>query len=139
MMDTKFEKEGRVFNFSIDSDSENICDASEKISGFCSDNGLSTKQTMSLQLALEEIMTLIVSVNKNRGSNIASFELRAYSIEDVHGVRIRYAGIEFDPFNDADETDDMNMGIMMVKKIVEHIDYRRTFGVNNLSVILKEK
>ena len=155
-MDMSLEKSGNVLNFSVSSVAEEICSASERIRGFCAANGMDGKKTMRLQLALEEIMTLITQVNEGMEEGLLKFDLRAYSLQGVAGIRIRYAGLEFNPFQRGkekktllvqgdsdfalqDEEDELYMGISMIQKMVEEILYQRTFGVNTLQVIMKEE
>jgi Na+-driven multidrug efflux pump len=139
LMDTSLERTGQVLNFSVDSDVAQICDASVRIMEFCKTNGMDVRKTMCVQLALEEIMTLITKVNEQGGGEALSFDLRAYSLEDVTGIRIRYAGKEFDPFRAEGTDEDLYMGIRMIKKMVESTTHRKTFGVNTLQVILRKE
>lgn len=154
-MDLSLEKSGNVLNFSVSSAAEDICSASERITDFCAANGMDKKRTMRIQLALEEIMTLITQVNKEMDKGLLQFDLRAYSLQGVAGIRIRYAGLAFNPFQRMkeknpllvqgnsdfalqDEEDELYMGISMIQKMVEEIHYQRTFGVNTLQVIMRE-
>ena len=122
----------------------------KRIRGFCAANGMDGKKTMRIQLALEEIMTLITQVNEGMGEGLLKFDLRAYSLQGVSGIRIRYAGLAFNPFQrikkgDSDfimqnkEEDELYMGISMIWKMVEDIHYQRTLGVNTLQVIIREE
>lgn len=138
MMDLSLEKSGNVLNFSVSSFTEEICSASERIRGFCAANGMDRKETMRIQLALEEIMTLIAQVNEGMEEGALKFDLRTYSLQGVAGIRIRYAGIAFNPFQKRKEDDELYMGISMIQKMVEEIHYQRTFGVNTLQVLLRE-
>lgn len=138
MMDLSLEKSGNVLNFSVSSFTEEICSASERIRGFCASNGMDRKETMRIQLALEEIMTLIAQVNEGMEEGALKFDLRTYSLQGVAGIRIRYAGIAFNPFQKRKEDDELYMGISMIQKMVEEIHYQRTFGVNTLQVLLRE-
>ena len=138
MMDLSLEKSGTVLNFSVSSFTEEICSASERIRGFCASNGMDRKETMRIQLALEEIMTLIAQVNEGMEEGALKFDLRTYSLQGVAGIRIRYAGIAFNPFQKRKEDDELYMGISMIQKMVEEIHYQRTFGVNTLQVLLRE-
>ena len=150
LMDMSLEKSGNVLNFSVSSVAEEICSASERIRGFCAANGMDGKKTMRLQLALEEIMTLITQVNEGLEEGLLKFDLRAYSLQGVSGIRIRYAGIAFNPFQRGkgenipfvqggqDAEDELYMGISMIQKMVEEIHYQRTFGVNTLQVLMRE-
>lgn len=138
LMDLSLEKSGNVLNFSVSSALEEICSASERITGFCAANGMDGKKTMRIQLALEEIMTLIAQVNEGMEEGLLKFDLRAYSLQGVAGIRIRYAGLEFNPFRSMKEDDELYMGISMIRKMVEEIHYQRTFGVNTLQVVMRE-
>ncbi len=78
LMDTSLERKGEVLNFSVDSDAENICSAAEQIKDFCAHNGMDSRQTMRIQLAMEETMTLISQENQKDSSAALNFDLRAY-------------------------------------------------------------
>ncbi len=136
-MDTSLEERGSILNFSVGSEPSEICSASEKISSFCENNGMDMKTTMRVQLAMEEIMTLISSVNDEEVRKNLSFDLRAYHIDGLTGIRIRYMGKDFNPFIIDPENEDLYMGIMMLKNMVSHM-YMRTFGVNSLQISIRK-
>ena len=141
MMNLERERSGQVLNFSLDSNVEEIVRASEQISEFCAANGMGTKETMRLEMAMEEVMTLIRQVNEDRGEHNLHFDLRAYSMQGVKGVRIRYSGAAFNPFSFSPavaDMEDMYMGVRMIQKMVELVTYQRTFGVNTLQILLSE-
>ena len=142
MTDLEDERNGKVLNFSLGADMAEIVSASERISAFCAQNGMSAKQTMRLEMSMEEVMTLICQVNGESGVQDLKFDLRAYSINEVSGIRIRYSGIAFNPFRfsarPGNVEDDMYMGVRMIKKMVEMVNYQRAFGVNTLQILLKE-
>lgn len=138
LMNMEMEKNGRVLNFSVDAQNENICMASERISEFCSQNGMSVKETMRIQLAMEEVMTLIVSKNQSSDTmKSLSFDVRVYAVSGVTGIRIRYGGSAYNPFLENQE-EELYIGIEMIQKMLEDIIYQRTFGVNTLNLLLKE-
>ena len=130
--DMSLENSGRVINFSLSGDTEGICLACEKITGFCEDNGMNTKQTIRISLAMEEMMTMITK--ENSGSDI-NFDIRVFVLDDSTGIRIRYDGIDFDPLS-FDDDDDKYMGIMMIKKLVRSTVYKRVLGLNTLIILL---
>ena len=136
------EKSGKVLNFSVSADVDEIVSASERIGGFCENNGMSVKETMRLEMSMEEVMTLIREVNASEGGQSLRFDLRAYSVNGVRGIRIRYSGIPFNPFcftpGAGGIEDDMYMGVRMIRKMVEMVNYQSAFGVNTLQIILKE-
>ncbi len=141
MTDLDNEKSGRVLNFSVSADVDEIVSASERISEFCAMNGMSVKETMRLEMSMEEVMTLIRQVNADKGIRNLRFDLRAFSVSGVRGIRIRYSGIPFNPFNISAKAgiveDDMYMGVRMIMKMVEMINYQSAFGINTLQIILK--
>ena len=134
----KHEISGQVINFSVENNKEEICHASEKISEFCSLNGLNPKETMRIQLAIEEALVLISDINAKVSEDIAGFDIRAFLTEDIKGVRIRYDGLDFNPFGGSLEGNDY-MGIKMISELLETSVYKRTFGVNTLILLLKDK
>ena len=142
MTDREDEKNGRLLNFSVEAEVDEIVSASQRISEFCAVNGMSVKQTMRLQMSMEEVMTLIRQVNEAKDIRNLKFDLRAYAVNGVRGIRIRYSGIDFNPFHFSQEAvdaeEDMFMGVRMIKKMVEMVNYQRVFGVNMLQIILKE-
>lgn len=147
LMDHTLEEAGQVINFSVQGKEEDICDASSKITVFCEENGMLPKQVMRVSLAMEELMTLILSVNREKG---VEFDLRVYSLEGVIGIRIRYSGREFNPLcrtEDRGQTSenalkkeagnyDMYMGIRMIEDMVEAAMYQRTFGMNTIQIYI---
>ena len=141
MMNLENERSGRVLNFSVGADVREIVSASERISGFCERNGMNERYTVRLEMSMEEVMTLICQVNERNGVRNLQFDLRAYSVNHVQGVRIRYNGIAFNPFAFAPEEvvgADEFMGVRMIWKLVEMVGYQRAFGVNILQIVLKE-
>ena len=142
MTDLENERSGRVLNFSVGADVEEIVSASERISAFCAQNGMDARQTMRLEMSMEEVMTLIRQINGEKGVQDLKFDLRAFSVNEVNGIRIRYNGVAFNPFQfsstNGDIEDDLYMGVRMIRQMVEMVNYQRAFGVNTLQVLLKE-
>ncbi len=141
MMDLDNERNGRVLNFSVDANLDEIVTASERISEFCAANGMDARETVRLEMSMEEVMALIRQVNDQADIQTdLKFDLRAYSKNGVSGIRIRYSGIPFNPFcfsPEEDVGDDMYMGVRMIRKMVEMVNYQSAFGVNTLQILLK--
>ncbi len=135
LMDQTLEKAGQVINFSMISDNEKICEASERITDFCQENGMQAKQVMRVSLALEEMMTLITSINDPQR---ILFDIRVYAVSSEIGIRIRYNGKKFNPLSSEDGEDDdmLYMGIRMLQRLVKKVDYLDTFGMNTLLIVL---
>ena len=143
MTNLENEKSGKVLNFSVSANVDEIVSASERISEFCAANGMSLKETMRLEMSMEEVMTLIRQVNAEKSVQNLHFDLRAYAVGGIRGIRIRYSGISFNPFSFSAGTenpeDDAFMGVRMIKKMVEMVNYQTAFGINTLQIILKEE
>ena len=134
LLDRSLEKEGSVLNFSVFGSVEEICTTSERLSDFSLGIGMGAKEAMSLGLAVEEIMTLIVDVNEKTPIR---FDVRMFAVHDVIGLRVRYGGREFNPFSTDHETgDERFLGAELISGIAEHVLYQRTFGVNTVQILL---
>ena len=55
MTDLAHERNGQVLNFSVSADVDEIVSASERISAFCAINGMSARETMRLQMSMDDI------------------------------------------------------------------------------------
>ena len=135
------EKEGRYISFSVENIQEKATEAAAKISDFCEENNLSTKQTMLISMSVEEIITLII--NNSNSNKSFSLSVRLFLLDSVVILRIRNTGEKFDAieYYKANIADDIEKSLEVIglKYIVESanvIYYRETFGVNNLVVIL---
>lgn len=136
LMDRTLEKAGRVINFSMVSDTEKICGACEQITSFCEANGMKAGQTMRVSLALEEMMTLVATVNSPRE---ILFDIRVFAVREETGIRIRYNGKPYNPLAAERETgdgDELYMGMRMLQKMVAQVEYQNTFGANTLLILL---
>ena len=132
------ETNGKVLNFSVEPDKEKICNACEQITDFCQNNGLTMKETMKVQLAVEEALVIILDINNNEKEPFDGFDIRAFILDNVSGLRIRYNGLDFNPFDGQMDSTDY-MGIKMIHDMLETTVYKRTFGVNTLILLLKDK
>ena len=133
-MDTTLQKSGRVINFTLPNSLEKICNASERISDFCNENGMDKKEYMKIRLSMEELMTLITKVN---GETSVTFDIRVFALPEVIGIRIRYNGEAFDPVHSERHEADEFMGIRMIEKIVKKIVYHKVFGANTLLILIR--
>ena len=134
LMDTTLQKSGRVINFTLPNSLEKICNASERISDFCNENGMDKKEYMKIRLSMEELMTLITKVN---GETSVTFDIRVFALPEVIGIRIRYNGEAFDPVHSERHEADEFMGIRMIEKIVKKIVYHKVFGANTLLILIR--
>ena len=132
LLDDYLERNQKVLDFSIVPDTENICQASEQIKEFCEANNMDRKQTMRLGLAIEELMTVLAQMN----DNLESVDLRAFALDDCTGIRIRYAGKRYNPFED-EEDEDFMMGIVMLQKMAEVVHYTYSLGMNTMNILFE--
>lgn len=144
LLDTEAEREGSFVCFSVENRPEAVVECAEKITEFCERNGLAPRRSMAISLSLEEMLTSICQ--HSLGSRALKMSVRILILRDVAVLRIRNQGAEFNPIRYCeqkraevggalDQLDD-SMGIQMIVKLADVVDYRRTFGVNNLTIIL---
>lgn len=135
LLDDYLEREQKVLDFSIEPDPENICYASENIKEFCENNELDKKQAMKLSLAIEEILTVYAQKNHS----LSSVDMRAFVIQGSIGIRIRCAGVRYNPFaSNLEDGDDFLMGVTMIRKMSEVINYNYLLGTNNLLILFEQ-
>lgn len=157
LLDRRFEDEGRSISFSVHSRLEEILDASQRISAFCDENELDPQRSMLISLSLEEMLVSI------KDHSFPADETQDISIRilitpgetpEAPGtiLRIRCSGIPFNPIDyyerrrqDAAGTGDAlelldslddSLGIAMISASASLVDYKTTFGVNNLTIVL---
>lgn len=135
LLDDVLEREGRVMNFSVQGTEEAICRASGSITDFCEKNEMAAKQTMAISLAIEELLTVIAG--RNPGVLI-DFDIKAFSLQGVMGIRIRYGGVAYNPMglDPLEEESDVYMGIRITRKMAEEIVYQQAFGTNSLQIFV---
>lgn len=133
LMDRSLERSGQVINFSVAGDAADICEASEQIAGFCRENHLAPRQVMRFSLAIEEVMTGIVRVN---AGSAVRFDVRAFSVQGRMGIRMRYDGQPYNPFDSRNAQDEAYLGIQLITGMMEQVVYQRTFGVNTMQLLL---
>ena len=133
LLDRSLEEEGRVINFSVEGDTEDICDASRRISEFCEENDMNVRQVMRISLAIEEIMTMIVQENS---PGHVSFDVRVFFLQQEMGIRISYDGREYDSFGLHAKGDMQYLGVDLIANMMRSVVYQRTFGVNTLQLLL---
>lgn len=139
-MDRFLEETGKVLNFSVENNADQICEASERISEFCNENGLSSSSTMTIKLSIEEMLTAISDINERHGNkNTIQYDLRAYSVSGLQGLRIRYNGIYINPFIEENYEKDSFLGVHMITKLVKDYGYYKVMGSNMVTLLLEVK
>jgi Na+-driven multidrug efflux pump len=139
LLDREAEKNGTYKSFSVNNTLESITQSSAGITEFCELNDMSRKLTMSISLAIEETLVVIRSHCLPEDDR-ETMNVRILITDEIVILRIRHGGKLFNPVdyaNRADEIQKMDvMGIKMILALAEKIDYRNTFGINNITILL---
>jgi Na+-driven multidrug efflux pump len=158
LLDRRYEEDGRYISFSVHSTVEEIMDASRRISGFCEENHLDPERSMRISLSLEEMLMSIKDhcFAQDEGQDINVRILIAPGDDGKESIvlRIRCSGTPFNPIayyeqhrrerseGELDQLDDLldglddSLGIAMIVSTASMVDYKTTFGVNNLTIHL---
>lgn len=160
LLDRRYEEEGRFISFSVHTVLDEILDASQRISAFCVENRLDPERSMLISLSLEEMLVSIKEhcFLENEGETF-SIRILITPGEDPDKpeiiLRIRCGGSPFNPIDyyerhraeaasagGLDELDglleglDDSLGIAMIVAAAPVVDYKTTFGVNNLTIVI---
>lgn len=145
LLDRTYEDKGKYLSFSVPNKIEEAVDASIKINAFCKENQLDGKTAMMLSLSLEE-MLIIIFDHCFEDKEIQYVDIRIFVIPGTVVLRMRNGGKIFDPvlyYEKKKEqagsgvlTDD-SLGIRLIVKKADQVSFNRTFGVNNLTIVIK--
>lgn len=149
LLDTSREGEGEI-SFSVRNTMEDVMFASNKITEFCESSGITAKKTMQVSLAIEEMLTVIITycIPKEHLEMSASSRQTEQFI-DIRIMRtgedvllcIRNSGKIFDPVRfyeenrENEEMEDEVLGIKMIVGTAKDIQFRETFGMNHLVIL----
>ena len=133
LLDDRLEKEGKSISFSVECSFQNICNASEKIREFCESNQFSAKTTMAVSLAIEEILSIISQKSLLEKGQI---DVRVLRYDDQGIIRIRSGGKRYNPIEAKDDSMDY-MGVRMIEKLSNKMEYCSFLGINTLMIFLK--
>ena len=112
----------------------------EELEGFCERNGVSPGSLMALNLALEEIVTNVISYGFDGGEHEIDLELL---LDDgCVQATVADAGEEYDPLQRGDPDIDApleerrigGLGVLLVKRLMDDVSYARTGGRNILTI-----
>lgn len=132
LLDESFEKSGKCISFTVPCDNAKICEASQSISDFCEENGFNSKKTMSISLAIEEMLT-IISQKSLMGQG--TIDVRLIKSNEDAILRIRSGGNRYNPIEEMNDDLDY-MGVQMISKMAKKTEYLSTLGVNTLVIFL---
>ena len=131
LLDDSLERENKVLDFSIPPDMVAVCDASEQIQGFCGANRMGPRQSMQLGLSIEELLSVLIQ----KIPGLRSMDLRSYAFDGTLGLRIRYAGLSYNPFSDEESDEDFLMGINLLRKLSHVTTHTYSLGMNTLNIL----
>ena len=127
LLDDYLQREHKVIDFSVEANTDQACEASERIADFCMQNNMNTRQMMKVQLAIEELLCILISQTQD----IKEVDARAYAFDDIIGVQFRYAGIKYNPFEDTSE--EVALELRLINKIGEEFRHNYTLGMNTIN------
>lgn len=150
LLDEEMEKRGKAVSYTIENSVESVMNCVENVTAFCDENELSPKRAMLVSLSLEEMLNSIREHAFTKDKNL-TIDVRIAIMDDIIVIRIRNGGEEFDPIsyykniaknvnkNDIDAIIALqdSLGIKMIIEATEVVDYRKTFGINNLTVTIR--
>ncbi len=103
---------------------------------------LTTLQLQNLELTIEEIVTNIIKYGYKEITSVFPIDL-FFFVEDSKAVlRIEDSGDEFDPttaplpdpVDDLDEAQIGGLGVFLIRKLLDGVEYKRIHGKNSLTV-----
>jgi hypothetical protein len=141
LMDKTCEENRKYISFSVDNNTEAITDGAARVTDFCEENELSRKQTMLISMSIEEILGLIMTHSVDKLYHCVA--VRILILDDTIIMRMRYIGEKFNPIDyyRSNISDDIEksveiIGIKYIVDTAKIVDYRETFGINNLIIEL---
>lgn len=135
--------DGRDLSFTVEATPADVMKHSNQIGEFCEDCRLSVKQSMTMSLAIEEILLLMVEhVFPDQPSE--SIDVKVFVREDKITMRFRCAGKRFNPIayyrskvERSDETETGGgdgLGLQLIVNIARSVDYSTNLGLNNIII-----
>jgi anti-sigma regulatory factor (Ser/Thr protein kinase) len=141
LLDNTLIQNSKVIDFSVKSTVTDITSAAAKISGFCEENEVSPKKIMRISLAIEEMLLLIneFSFSPDRTQYT---DVRIMVTPESIVLRIRNSGAYFNPVRyyyenkDTEAGAQRTLGMVMILKMAVSVEFRETFGMNNLIITI---
>ena len=117
---------------------DEVVDISGKIIEFCESKGIEKRRSFYAGLCMEEMAANIVTHGFAQDNKSHSVDIRVIVMDGKLILRLRDNCAEFDPTARAKamETDESgkNIGIKLVYKIAETVDYQNLLGMNVLTI-----
>ena len=121
LLDDHLQRENKVLDFSLKTDSVSICEGSQQIIGICLDCGTSMRTARDISLAVEEILMVLVKASPEA----KSIDLRLFVAENEAGLQIQVPGEKYNIF-EHDEGDAF-IGVDIIQKIASRISFNYSY------------
>ncbi|MBR4904352.1 MAG: hypothetical protein IKZ53_06750 [Selenomonadaceae bacterium] len=151
LLDLYAEKTGSYISFSVKTNTDAIIESVNNIADFCEKNNLTDKETMLVNLSMEEMMISITEHCFKEKPN-ETMDIRIFIVRNeddlIIVLRIRNGGKLFNPiayYEQLEKKDPVEfamsdaLGISMIAKAADSVHYKSTFGINNLTVLIDRK
>lgn len=137
--------EGRL-ELSLASDIQEVGRVIDALEEFGAGRGIAPDQSLRFGLALDELITNIISYGL-AGRSDGTITLEVEHSGGMLTARLCDNGLPFDPFaaeieapsGDIEHRKVGGLGVTLVKKLMDHVDYRRDGGFNHVTLELKLK
>ena len=128
----------------LSNDLQEISRVIDSIEMFCADEGIMPQQGLRFSLALDELITNIVSYGLSDRSD-GEISLSVQHKDGALHAEIADNGPQFDPFSaqiasqsgPIEERNVGGLGIALVKAVMDRLEYRRDGGFNRLNISMK--
>jgi anti-sigma regulatory factor (Ser/Thr protein kinase) len=141
LLDNALIEKSKIIDFSVKNTAEDVVFASGKISDFCEENAIPSNKIIHISLAIEE-MLLMINEFSFHADHLEYSDLRLMIMPENIVLRIRNSGKHFNPveyyynIKDTEAGVDRTLGIGMILKIARTVEYRKSFGINNLIITI---
>ncbi len=140
----------KFFSVVSDGTRDGAVKSAEEVVGFFEENDVPVKLCMKLQLVVEELLVVLAThCLDGEEADKQGINVKVTVIEDDVLMRLRCSGEVFNPIewyyskkNSMDPMDfmmDEAFSMNLVAKMVTDVKYTRTFGLNNLIVLINQK
>ena len=124
------------------SDLEEVSQTSEKIQDFCKAHDMEEKAAYYSALCLEEMAANVIKHGFTHDKKPHSLNARVVYLKDRVMLRLKDDCIPFDPAEYSELVSDKgrfdNMGIRMVYRIADDVNYQNMLGLNVLTIMIRE-
>jgi Na+-driven multidrug efflux pump/anti-sigma regulatory factor (Ser/Thr protein kinase) len=134
----------KTIDISVENNVDAISDAAIKTGSFCNENNIDTKTATKISHAIEEMLIMINKYSIKPGKK-TFIDVRLSINAGQIIMRIRNAGTYFNPIEyyynvkDTEEGFDETLGLAMIVKMADKIEYSEILGLNNLIVFVATK